>query len=398
MSRRVVVVTTSRADFGHLYWPIRHLGRYQNVEIELVAAGAHLSPEYGNTLADIRAAGVVVHETVECLLSSDTDVGMAKTIGLATLGLADLFVRLQPDLLLLIADRYETLAPASVALAMRIPVAHVEGGEVSEGAIDDAVRNAVTKIAHLHFTPTETARRRVIAMGEEPWRVHRTGAPSLDHLKEGELPSRKELEAALGFPLTDDNAVVAIHPVTLLEDTLAEADAVFEALSRLGGQQIFCFPNPDAGSRELVGRARAHCESRPETHVLVNLDHRLYWRLLRETTVMIGNSSSGIMETPSVRLPTVNVGIRQRGRERADNIIDAPADPDRIVEAVRRARSEAFGGSLAGLENPYGDGNAGARIAEVLASVELGERLLMKRPRPVGCIDPERDLHAFTGV
>lgn len=395
MSRRIAVLTTSRADFGHLYWPIRHLSEHPGVELRVVAAGAHLSSEYGHTLDDVRAAGVEVHDTVECLISSDTDVGMAKTIGVATLGLADLLGRMRPDLLLLIADRYEMLAPASVALALRIPVAHIEGGDVSEGAIDDAVRNALTKMAHLHFTPTEAARRRVVAMGEEPWRVHRTGAPSLDHLANESLPTRAELESELGFSLSG-GVVVALHPVTLLEDTLAEAGEVFEALERLGGQQLFCFPNPDAGSRELVRRARAHCQAHPDAHLFVNLDHRYYWALLRESTVMIGNSSSGIMETPSLGLPAVNVGIRQRGRERAANVIDVPAERDRILEALERARSGAFRDSLAGLENPYGDGIAGRRIADLIAGVEIDERLLVKRARPLTTVDEERDVHAFT--
>jgi len=397
MTRRIAVLTPSRADFGHLYWPIRHLSDHPDVELEVIVAGAHLSAEYGRTIDEIRAAGIGVQEAVECLLSSDTDVGMAKTIGVATLGLADVLARRRPDLLLLIADRYEMLAPAAVALALRIPVAHIEGGDVSEGAIDDAVRNALTKLAHLHFTTTETARRRVIAMGEEPWRVHRTGSPSLDRLAREVLPSRTQLESRLGFELSDGAAVVALHPVTLLDDTLAEADPVLAALSRLGGQQVFCFPNPDAGSRELVRRARAHCDANPDAHLFVNLEHRTYWALLRDSTVMIGNSSSGIMETPSLGLPTVNVGIRQRGRERADNVIDVPAAAGRIVEAVERARSPAFRDALEGLDNPYGDGTAGERIAAVLATVELDDRLIFKRARPVTTVDSRADVHAFTG-
>ena len=183
MKRKIAVVTTSRADYGHLYWPLRDLGAHPQVELKLIALGAHLSPEFGRTMEVITADGFTIDETIECLLSSDTDVGMAKTIGVAALSLADALGKLRPDLLLLIADRYELLAPAAVALALRIPIAHIEGGEVSEGAIDDAVRNALTKMSHLHLTPTENSRRRVLAMGEESWRVHRVGAPSLDHLR-----------------------------------------------------------------------------------------------------------------------------------------------------------------------------------------------------------------------
>src|SRR5712691_13465095 len=186
MKRRITVVTSSRADYSHLYWVFRELAKRPNVELAVVAMGSHLSPEFGNTLSNIAQDGFHT-DNIECLLSSDSDVGMAKTIGLATLGLADHFARLRPELLLLIADRYEMLAPASVALALRIPIAHIEGGDVSLGAIDDAVRNALTKMSHLHFTSTFAARDRIISMGEEPWRVTRAGAPSLDHLRRSKL-------------------------------------------------------------------------------------------------------------------------------------------------------------------------------------------------------------------
>src|SRR5580693_893496 len=197
MRRKIAVVTTSRADYGHLYWPLRDLSARSDVDLQLVVLGAHLSPEFGQTVKEIEKDGFPIAARIECLLSSDTDIGMAKTIGLATLSLADCLGEMRPDILLLIADRYEMLAPAAVALALRIPVAHIEGGEISEGAIDDAVRNALTKMSHVHFPSTELARARVIAMGEEEWRVHRTGAPSLDHLRRGALLNREQLEAQL---------------------------------------------------------------------------------------------------------------------------------------------------------------------------------------------------------
>ena len=197
MKRKIAVVTSSRADYSHLYWPLRDLSASDSVDLRIVVMGPHLSPEFGHTFQEIEKDGFAIASRVECLLSSDSDVGMAKSIGVATLGLADLFGAMRPDLLLLIADRYEMLAPASVALALRIPIAHIEGGEISEGAIDDAVRNALTKMSHIHFTSTHAARERVIAMGEEEWRVHRAGAPSLDHLRRSKLLAREELERKL---------------------------------------------------------------------------------------------------------------------------------------------------------------------------------------------------------
>ena len=229
MKRKIAVVTSSRADYSHLYWPLHDLAAHPAVDLQLIAMGPHLSPAFGSTVQEIERDGFPIAGRVECLLSSDTDIGMAKTIGVAVLGLADLLGNLRPDLLLLIADRYEMLAPASVALALRIPIAHIEGGEISEGAIDDAVRNALTKMSHIHFTSTHNARARVIAMGEEPWRVHRAGAPSLDHLRRSPLLTRDELQQKLGLDLSQPTILVVYHPVTLLRDTTAEADALFEA-------------------------------------------------------------------------------------------------------------------------------------------------------------------------
>src|SRR3984893_1120459 len=208
MKRKIAVVTTSRADYSHLYWPLRELSAHPDVELKIIAMGAHLSPDFGGTIQEIERDGFEIAERIECLLSSDSDLGMAKTIGVATLSLADVLGRMRPDLLLLIADRYEMLAPASVALALRIPIAHIEGGEVSEGAIDDAVRNALTMMSHIHFTSTHGARDRVITMGEEEWRVHRAGAPSLDHLRRQKLFTRPQLESRLAIHLKHHTIVV----------------------------------------------------------------------------------------------------------------------------------------------------------------------------------------------
>ncbi len=379
MKRKIAVVTTSRADYSHLYWPLRELSSHSGVHLQLLVLGAHLAPEFGFTVREIEKDGFAIAARIECLLSSDTDVGMAKTIGLATVSLADTLSPMRPDILLLIADRYEMLAPASVALALRIPVAHIEGGEISEGAIDDAVRNALTKLSHIHFTSTEAARQRIIAMDEEAWRVHRAGAPSLDHLRRSALLGRAELEARLGIVLRQPAIVVSYHPVTIARNTVLEADAVFAALAQLPGQILFCYPNADAGSRDLLDRIRAFIATRQETHVFVNLDAVTYWSLLRHADLFVGNSSSGIMETPSLALPAVNIGLRQQGRERARNILDAEPYVANILAAVARAQSLAFRASLAGMTNPYGDGHAAEKIVDVLTTVPLGQELLRKR-------------------
>jgi UDP-hydrolysing UDP-N-acetyl-D-glucosamine 2-epimerase len=380
--RRIAVITTSRADYSHLYWPLRELSGHPLLDLAVWVMGPHLSPEFGSTVREIQSDGFPIRGRIECLLSSDTDTGMAKTIGVAMLGLADALSANRPDILLLIADRYEMLAPAAVACALRIPIAHIEGGEISQGAIDDAVRNALTKLAHIHFTSTETARRRVIAMGEEPWRVHHAGAPSLDHLRRSTLLDRNALESRLGVSLQHHSLLVAWHPVTILNDTNAEADALFRALAQHDGQLLFVYPNSDAGSRALIDRTRTLEKTRRQTHIFINLDAVTYWSLLGQVDAMAGNSSSGIMEAASFALPVVNIGMRQQGRERARNIIDAPADATAILSALKRSIGPSFRQSLAGMTNPYGNGTAAETIARVLAETPL-EGLLIKKPTPL---------------
>lgn len=376
--KRIAVVTTSRADYSHLYWPLRALAEHPDTELKLIVSGSHLSQEFGSTVGEIEKDGFPIAARLESLLSSDTDIGMAKSIGVAVLSLSDCLATMRPDLLLLIADRYEMLAPAAVALALRIPIAHIEGGEISRGAIDDAVRNALTKMSHIHFTSTEDAKQRVVAMGEEPWRVHRAGAPSLDHLRQSTLLSKVELEQKLHINLTSPTAVVAYHPVTLLQDTNGEADELFAALSRIPHQLFFCHPNADAGSRDLRQRIQTFLSARGSGQLFVNLPAIEYWSLLRHVDLMIGNSSSGIMESASYALPTINVGMRQQGRERARNLLDAEPTAASILQQVEKAASPSFRASLSGMTNPYGDGHAAERMIEVLSTLPPRERLLLK--------------------
>lgn len=384
--RRIAAISTSRADYAHLRWVLRAMQQRPEIDLRIVATGAHPAPSFGRTLDEFARDGFELAASTECLLDSDSDVGMAKTIGVAVLGLADLLDRLRPDLLLLIADRYEMLAPAAVATALRIPIAHIEGGEVSEGALDDAVRNALTKLSHLHFVPTDTARRRVIAMGEAADRVHVTGAPSLDQLRQAELPDRVALEQRLGIALSTAPIVAACHPVTLAADETGDAMAMFEALETVQRPVVLCYPNADAGHARIAERARSFVAGRADRVFVTNLASTDYWGLLAQAAVLVGNSSSGIMETASLKLPCVNIGDRQRGRERAANILDCEGRVEPIRAALAQSLDPAFREGLADLENPYGDGRAGERIATLLAGCPLGPELLVKRARP---LDPD---------
>jgi len=376
LKRKIAIVTSSRADYAHLRWLVHDLSRHPGIELQVIALGPHFSPAFGHTGKEVSVARVTA---VECLLDSDTDVGMAKTIGVATLGLADALDRLRPDILLIIADRYEMLAPAAVALAMRIPIAHVEGGEITFGAIDDAVRNALTKMSHLHFACTRRAAQRIAAMGEDPWRITISGSLSLDHLRRERLLSKAQVEKKLGLRLGNGAVLCIYHPVTLLKKTTGEADEFFAALEGLQQPVIFIYPNADAGGRELIRRTEQFAQMHPQSHVLVNLDHQIYLSLLKHVGGLMGNSSSGIIESTSLEVPAVNVGIRQQGREHAANVIDVPAERGAIQKAIRQAISPEFRKSIRGLQSPYGDGQASSIIADVLLRTPLREELLFKR-------------------
>ena len=373
MKRKIAVITSSRADYAHLRWLLHELARHPAIELQVIELGPHLSPTFGNTGTQVDAKRLT---RIECLLDSDSDVGMAKSIGVATLGLADALDRLRPHIVLIMADRYEMLAPASAALALRIPLAHVEGGEITVGAIDDAVRNALTKMAHLHFACTRRAADRIAAMGEEPWRITFSGSLSLDHLRRERLLSRAAVEKKIGMRIGPETVLCIYHPVTLMANTVEEAAEVYAGIE--GREVIFIYPNADAGSRELIVRAENFAERNSNARVLVNLDHRTYLSLLKQVGVLVGNSSSGIIECTSLEVPAVNIGIRQRGREHAANVIDVPSERKAIRAALQRAFSAEFRRSIRGLTSPYGDGHASKIITNALAEAPVGPKLLFK--------------------
>ena len=392
----LLVVTSSRADYGHLYWPLRELEKSARINPRLIVMGPHLATDFGATAGVIEADGFAVAAQVPCLEEDDTDRGMAKTLGRAMSGFAEVLGRLRPELLLLIADRYEMLAPASAACALRIPMAHIEGGEISEGAIDNTVRNALTMMSHLHFTSTATARERVIGMGEEAWRVQHVGAPSLDHQHRVDLLDRKSLESLLGLELARPTLLVGYHPVTLDADTTAESLSVLAALesaiAQFDVQLLICHPNADAGGRWIAEQMRSLCERHEgSARFVVNLGPREYWSLLHQVDLLVGNSSSGVMEAASIPIGAVDIGRRQRGRERGANVISVPGEKEAILEGIRTGLTESFRAALAGMQNLYGDGRSAARIARVLEDLPSADRLLAKQHQErFGREDPAR--------
>jgi GDP/UDP-N,N'-diacetylbacillosamine 2-epimerase (hydrolysing) len=381
VTRKICVVTGSRADYGLLSWLMKEIQADARLQLQVVATGMHLSPEFGLTFKDIEADGFKIDEKVEALLSSDTPTGIAKSIGLGTIGMADALARLQPDMVVLLGDRFETFAAAQAALVARIPIAHLHGGEATEGAMDEAFRHAITKMSHLHFTAAEEYRQRVIQLGEDPQRVFNFGAAAMDNLSRIPLLGRAALEGALGFRLGNRNLLVTFHPVTLEN---ASASQQFEALLQaLDGLQdchlIFTKPNADTDGRIIGDMIDAFTAKHPgRAAAFTSLGQLRYLSTMQLVDGVVGNSSSGLIEAPSFRVGTVNIGDRQKGRIKASSVIDCTADKAAIQAALQQLFSDAFRQSLQTAVNPYGSGPVAHKIAQVLATAPLGG--ILKKP------------------
>jgi UDP-N-acetylglucosamine 2-epimerase (non-hydrolysing)/GDP/UDP-N,N'-diacetylbacillosamine 2-epimerase (hydrolysing) len=378
--RTISVVTVGRSDYG-IYLPVlRKIQAERDFRLHLIASGMHLSPEFGLTVKAIEADGFPISDRVEMLLSSDSPEGIAKAIGIGMIGFAQVYSRFRPDILIVLGDRFEMYAAALAALPFKIPVAHIHGGELTEGAIDDALRHSITKLSHLHFVATEEYARRVRQMGEEPWRVTVSGAPSLDLIQDMTFLSKEELESRFGLDLSCAPILATYNPVTMeYERTEWQTEQLLEALKGSGLPVVFTLPNSDTAGRVIVGMIREFVGTHPRARLVANLGTQGYFSLMRQAAMMVGNSSSGLIEALSFGLPVVNVGSRQRGRLRGENVIDVGYDATDILKAIQRAASPAFKSSLASVPNPYGDRHAAERIVRVLREVSLGDRLLMKR-------------------
>jgi UDP-hydrolysing UDP-N-acetyl-D-glucosamine 2-epimerase len=377
--KRICVFTATRAEYGLLSGLLREIEDRPTTELQLLVSGSHLSPQFGQTADLIEADGFRPAAIVEMLLSSDTGVGAAKSLGLAVMGVAEALDRLSPDMLVVLGDRYETLAAVGAAALVRVPVAHIGGGQSSEGAIDESLRHAVTKLSHLHFVAAEPFGRRVVQLGEEPWRVHVVGALGVDNALGMRLLDHAELEVALGLALTPPVIAVTYHPVTLSpEATEAGLDALLVALADVPeATVVITEPNADPGRQLIKERLEEYAAGRGgETAVFGTLGHLRYLSLLKHADVVLGNSSSGIIEAPAFGTATVNIGDRQRGRLRAPSVIDAADSPDSVITALRLALDRSGQDRPCG--SPYGDGRAARRIADLLSRMEP-DGLLDKR-------------------
>jgi len=373
----VLVATGTRADFNQVLPVIAAMAKSSVLEPKVVATGMHLSSEFGLTYRMIEAEGVVLADKVEMLLASDTPVAVAKAIGLGTIGFADCYERLNPDLLMIPGDRFEMLAAAQAALVRRLPIAHIAGGDVTEGAFDEAIRHSITKMSHLHFVSNAAAARRVRQLGEDAKTVHLVGNPALDLIARLQPLDRAAFAEAIGLELRARNLLVTFHPVTLDAQPSAMPFAeLLTALDGLGPETgiIFTRPNADTFGRVLIGMIDAFVQGHPNAVAHTSLGQRLYFSALRHVSAVVGNSSSGILEAPSFKIPTVNIGDRQRGRERAASVIDVAAQAQAIAGGIKKA----FEMDCGKVVNPYGDGKASERIVTVLETIEDPRRLIMK--------------------
>ena len=370
----------TRAEYGLLRWVMEEIRSHPNLRLQIIATGMHLSPEFGLTHREIEADGFAIDRKVEMLLSSDTPTGVAKSMGLGMIGFADALAQLEPDLMLVLGDRFEIFAAVSAAMVARIPVAHVHGGEATEGVIDESIRHSITKMSHLHFVAADEYRRRVVQLGEQPDRVFLVGGIGIDNIKRLTLLDRPALEASLGFKLGSRNLLVTFHPVTL--ETATSGEQMYELLAALDGLRdthiIFTMPNADTDGRTLIDQIEQFTATHSTAKAFTSLGQLRYLSAIRHVDGVVGNSSSGLTEVPTFQKGTVDIGDRQRGRLRAESVIGCAPERRAIRRAIDEMYSASFQGRLQAVRNPYGDGGASTQIVSTLATARI-DGILKKR-------------------
>lgn len=378
--KKFCVISGTRAEYGLLRWVMKGIQDAPELTLQIIATGMHLSPEFGLTYQAIEEDGFKIDRKVEMLISSDTSVGIAKSIGLGIIGFADAFNELKPDLILVLGDRFEIFAAVSAALVARIPVAHLHGGETTEGAFDEALRHSITKMSHLHFVAAATYRQRVIQLGEQPERVFLVGGLGVDNIKRLKLLDRSALEASIDFKLGPKNLLITFHPVTL--ETATAADQMSELLATLAELKdtrlIFTMPNADTDGRTLIKMVEKFVEQHPNARAYSSLGQLRYLSCIAHVDGVVGNSSSGLAEVPSFNKGTVNIGDRQRGRLQAESIINCEPNRESITAALQQLYSENFQAGLTQVSNPYGGGGASEKIVKILKDSVLPDLIKKK--------------------
>ena len=380
MNRKVCIVTGTRAEYGLLLWLMEGIRETPGLELQVIATGMHLSPEFGLTYLEIEKDGFSIDRKMEMLLSSDTPSGVAKSMGLGLISFGDALQQLQPDIMLVLGDRFELFSAVAAAMVARIPVAHLHGGESSEGAFDEAIRHSITKMSHLHFVAAEEYRKRVIQLGEHPDRVFLVGGLGIDNIKKLDLLDRSELETALEFKLGLKNLLITFHPVTLENESSAmQMTELLVALETLEDTHlIFTMPNADTDGRVLIEMIDQFVAKHPNACSYTSLGQLKYLSCIQHMDGVVGNSSSGLLEVPSFAKGTINIGDRQRGRLKAKSVIDCDPEQKPIAAALRKLYSKEFLLELETVQNPYGEGGASKKIVKILQDHPLES--ILKKP------------------
>lgn len=371
--RKVCVVTGTRAEYGLLYWLLKEIEADKELELQLIVTGMHLSPEFGLTYKEIEKE-FKIDKKVEMLLSSDTSIGISKSMGLAQISFAEAYDELKPDIVVVLGDRYEIFSATSTAMIARIPIVHLHGGETTEGAFDESIRHSITKMSHLHFTATEEYRNRVIQLGEHPSKVFNVGGMGIENIKRLKLLTKKEFENSIDFKLNKKNILVTFHPVTLENSTAQEQfQQLLDAIDELEDTNIiFTKANSDTDGRIINQMIDEYVTKNFHKSVGFNsLGQLKYLSALQYVDAMVGNSSSGLLEAPSFKIGTINIGDRQKGRIKADSVIDCSSNKTDIEKAFEKLYSKEFQNSLINVKNPYGDGCASNKIIEEIKKIDL---------------------------
>lgn len=378
--RKIAVVTGTRAEYGVLKNIIKEINQDRDLDLQLIATGAHLSDKYGKTINEIIEEDFKIDYSIPILMDSNDGESIAKEMGLLMIQLSQALSMLKPDILLILGDRYEIFAAATTAMTMNIPIAHISGGEVTEGAMDEQIRHAITKVAHIHFPGVEAYAENIRNMGEESWRVFNVGDPGIENIKLTKLLTKEELAKDLNVEVDEDTLLITYHPVTLeIDDLERQINNLISALSNVNKKMVITYPNADSGGKLIIDKLEEFKKNNPNVYLYKNLGSLRFLSVMNLCGAIVGNSSSALIEAPFLKKPVVNIGNRQKGRLMADNIINCNYEVVNIEDAIKKSLTQEFKNYVNSIESLYGEGNTSKEIVDVLKTIELGEKLLKKK-------------------
>lgn len=380
MMRKIAVVTGTRAEYGVLKNTLNKIKENSNLELQLIVTGSHLSEDFGYTVKEILEDGFNVDEKLPILMRSNSKDSIAKEMGMLMIQLSQVFQKLKPDILLILGDRYEIFAAASTAMVMNIPIAHISGGEITEGAIDEQIRHAITKMAHIHFPGAKAYVQNIINMGEEAWRVFNAGDPGIENIKLTKFLSREELKKQLNIDVDENTLLVTYHPVTLeIQEAPYQIEDLIKALNIINKKMIITYPNADNGGDYIIKKLEEFAKANSNVHLFKNLGVVRYLSVMKLCGAVVGNSSSALVEAPYLKVPVVNIGNRQKGRLMAENIICCSNECEDIIKAINKSLSNEFKEKVNNIQSLYGEGSTSEEIVKVLENIRINDKLLKKK-------------------